>query len=304
MHMNSSNYFDAIIIGGSYAGLSASMALGRSKRQVLIIDDNNPCNRQTPRSHNFITQDGERPADIKMKALRQVLQYDTVTLFEGTAFAAAKNDNGFEVRTASGEQFAAKKLLFATGVTDIMPDIKGFAECWGISVIHCPYCHGYEVKDTPLGIISNGDPAFEFCRMIHHWSKDLVLFTNGKAQISDEHLASIIKHHIPVVEEEIKELHHHDGSLVSVELKNGKHYQLNAVFSRTANRQHCTIPEQLGCELNEQGLLVIDEFQRTNIPGLFAAGDNTTVFRSVIIAAAAGTKAGVSLNKQLIEEEF
>lgn len=296
--------FDAIIIGGSYAGLSAAMTLGRSKRHVLIIDDNNPCNRQTPHSHNFITQDGERPALIKAKALEQVLKYDTVHLQEGIALAGARAGQGFAITTAAGDTFSAEKLVFATGLTDIMPNIKGFAECWGISVLHCPYCHGYEVKDSPLGIISNGEPAFEFCRMIHHWSKDLVLFTNGKASITEEHLAAIGKHHISIVEEEIKELAHNNGYLDTVVLHNGKEYKLRALFYRPSSRQQCNIPEQLGCELNKMGLIAVDNLHHTSVAGVYAAGDNSAMFRSVAIATAAGTMAGAVLNKELIEERF
>lgn len=297
-------HFDTIIIGGSYAGLSAAMTLGRSKRHVLIIDDNNPCNRQTPYSHNFITHDGEKPAVIKAKALEQVLKYDTVRLQEGTALTGAKADKGFEIATAAGDIFSADRLLFATGVTDIMPGIEGLAECWGISVLHCPYCHGYEVKDSPLGIIANGDMAFEYSRMIHHWSKDLVLFTNGRADLTEEQIAILQKHHISVVDDEIKELHHDKGLLKSVIFQNGKKHPLNAIFYRAAIRQHCNIPEQLGCELNKQGLIAIDGFQHTSVAGIYAAGDNSAMFRSVAIATAAGTMAGAILNKELIEERF
>jgi len=150
---------DVIIIGGSYAGLSAAMTLGRSMRKVLIIDSGKPCNRQTPYSHNFITHDGETPAAIAQKAREQVLKYPTVQLVNDTALRASKNENGFEIITASEAAYNTTKIIFATGVLDIMPDIKGFAECWGISILHCPYCHGYEVKDKPLGIIANGDVA-------------------------------------------------------------------------------------------------------------------------------------------------
>lgn len=297
-------HFDTIIIGGSYAGLSAAMALGRSKRHVLIIDDNNPCNRQTPYSHNFITHNGEKPAAIKVKALEQVLKYDTVRLQEGTALTGAKTDKGFEITTAAGDIFSADRLLFATGVTDIMPDIKGLAECWGISVLHCPYCHGYEVKDSPLGIIANGEMAFEYSRMIHHWSKDLVLFTNGKADLTEEQIAILHQHNITIIDDEIKELHQDNGHLNSVIFQNGKKHPLNAIFYRAAIRQHCNIPEQLGCELNKQGLIAIDDFQHTSVAGIYAAGDNSAMFRSVAIATAAGTMAGAILNKELIEERF
>ena len=139
---------DVIIVGGSYSGLAAGMALGRALRQVLIIDSGKPCNRQTPYSHNFITQDGKTPEEIATLARQQVEKYDTVTFFNGLATNGAKTENGFEIQTASGETFSAKKLIFATGIKDIMPDIEGYAECWGISVLHCPYCHGYEVRNV------------------------------------------------------------------------------------------------------------------------------------------------------------
>lgn len=144
--MTDSFKYEVIIIGGSYAGLSAAMALGRALRNVLIIDSGLPCNRQTPYSHNFITQDGEKPNIIAEKAKAQVLKYNTIKFLNDFVVSGKKNENGFVITTKTGEEYISKKLIFATGIKDIMPDIKGFAECWGTSVIHCPYCHGYEVK--------------------------------------------------------------------------------------------------------------------------------------------------------------
>ncbi|MEL6971969.1 MAG: NAD(P)/FAD-dependent oxidoreductase, partial [Bacteroidota bacterium] len=161
--MKSNNGFDVIIVGGSYSGLSAAMALGRSLRNILIIDSGLPCNRQTPHSHNFITQDGEQPAAIAEKAKAQVLNYDTIRFLHGKAISGKKTENGFTITTQKEETFTAKKLVFATGVKDIMPDIGGFSACWGISVIHCPYCHGYEVKNEKTGILANGDNELQKC---------------------------------------------------------------------------------------------------------------------------------------------
>ena len=166
--MTNNNHFDVIIIGGSYSGLSAAMALGRSLRNVLIIDSGLPCNRQTPHSHNFITQDGKQPAVIAGKARTQVLQYNTVRFLNGRAISGKKTENGFTISTQKEEVFTAKKLVFATGVKDIMPDIDGFSACWGISVIHCPYCHGYEVSNEKTGILANGDIAFHYAQLIRN----------------------------------------------------------------------------------------------------------------------------------------
>ncbi len=150
--MTNTNNFDVIIIGGSYSGLSAALALGRSLRHVLIIDSGKPCNEQTPHSHNFLTHDGETPRSIASKAKEEVSKYETVHFHSGLAVRGEKTDSGFEITTEAGESFTAKKLIFATGVRDIMPEIDGISECWGISVIHCPYCHGYEVRGEKTGL--------------------------------------------------------------------------------------------------------------------------------------------------------
>jgi thioredoxin reductase len=302
--MINSNQFDVIIVGGSYAGLSAAMALGRSLRNVLILDSGKPCNRQTPHSHNFITQDGETPASIAEKAKAQVLQYDTVKFYNGLATTASKTKDGFEVRTANDDCFFSKKLLFTSGVRDVMPAIQGFAECWGISALHCPYCHGYEVKQEPIAVIGNGDMGFEFSRLISNWTKKLVLLTNGKSILTEEQTRKLKSNNINIIEAGIVAFEHENGYLQNVILQDQSKEPVTAVFSKVGFDQHCAIPQQLGCELTDQGFIKIDDFQRTTVPGIFAAGDNTTMFRTVSMAVAAGTKAGAMLNKELVDESF
>lgn len=155
-----SKKFDVIIIGGSYSGLAAAMALGRALKQVLVINSGEPCNAQTPYSHNFLTRDGSTPAGIYTVGKLQAEKYETVQFLNGFASNGKKTDKGFEIMMQTGETFQALKLIFATGIKDLMPAIEGFSECWGISAIHCPYCHGYEVRGTRTGILSNGDHAF------------------------------------------------------------------------------------------------------------------------------------------------
>ena len=302
--MENSKRFDVIIIGGSYAGLSAAMTLGRSLKKVLIIDSGKPCNRQTPHSHNFITQDGLPPKQIADAAKDQVLKYNTVIFHEDIAIGAVKAENDFIISTQSGESFAATKLLFATGISDQMLDITGFAECWGISVLHCPYCHGYEVKHKPIGVIANGELGFEFSRLIHNWSKNLVLLTNGQSTLTQEQTKRIKQHNIGIIEKEITEIEHNQGYITNVVFKDGSKQKLSAVFAKIGFKQHSTLPEELGCSINEQGFIGVDDFQRTTIPGIYAAGDNTTMFRAVSAATAAGTKAGAMINKELIEEVY
>lgn len=296
--------FDVIIIGGSYAGLSAGMALGRSLRNVLVIDSGSPCNNQTPYSHNLITHDGDTPASIALQAKRQVLQYKTISFRNSLVTAAAKKGDEFVVTTWDGDSFTAKKLLFTTGVIDVMPDIHGFAECWGISVLHCPYCHGFEVKSLPTGILGNGEGAFEYAKLISNWTADLTIFTNGEPLFTEDQLAAFGKHSIKIDQKLIVAVRHYNGMLDAVEFIDGSLQSISAIYHKAALKQHCTLPEELGCELNEHGFIQIDNMQQTTVPGVFAAGDNTTMFRSLAIAIADGSKAGAIINKQLVDDAF
>jgi thioredoxin reductase len=296
--------YDVIIVGGSYAGLSGAMALGRSLRKVLIIDGGEPCNRQTPHSHNFITHDGKAPKEIAMLAKEQVLKYDTVSFLEGKVVTAGKAEAGFEVKTAAGESFSARKLLFATGIKDQMPEIDGFAACWGITAIHCPYCHGYEVRHERTGIMANGDMGYEFCKLISNWTKDLTLFTNGKSTLTPEQNEKLAKHNISIVEKEITAFEHTNGHLNQVRFKDGSTLSMKAVYSKLPFVLHCDIPVQLGCALSEHGLLVVDPFYKTTVPGIYAAGDATFMMRSVAMATYSGNFAGAMINKELVDETF
>ena len=302
--MKDKNQFDVIIIGGSYAGLATAMALGRALRNVLIIDSGKPCNRQTPHSHNFLTQDGKAPKEILTLAKQQVVAYDTVTFFDGIATKGLKTSNGFEIQTETGDKFSATKLVFATGIKDIMPEIAGFSECWGISVLHCPYCHGYEVKNEITGILGNGEYGFEFSKLISNWTKKLTLFTNGTSTLTDEQKRQLEKHSIEIVEKEIKELEHQNGQLKSIIFRDGSKQIVKAIYTKLPFEQNCTIAKQLGCELTEDGYIKIDATQTTTTKDVFACGDNATRLRTVANAVAMGTFTGMMVNKELIEERF
>ena len=302
--MENKQHFEVIIMGGSYAGLSAGLALGRALRKVLIIDGGKPCNLPTPYSHNFLTQDGKTPHEISAIAKEQVARYETVQFLDTLAVSGSKIAGGFAIETQTGDIFTAKKIIFATGIRDMMPAIEGFAACWGVSILHCPYCHGYEVRNEKTGIIGNGDYGFEFSKFIHHWTKDLVLFTQGAATLTQEQTQKLAEHHIPIIEKDIERLEHHNGYVESVVFRDGSVYPLKAIYTKVPFEQSTPIPVSLGCNLTEQGYLQIDAFQRTNVEGVFACGDNTTPLRSVANAVAMGTLAGTMANKALIDEDF
>jgi thioredoxin reductase len=302
--MNNDNIFDVIIAGGSYAGLAAGMALGRSLRKVLIIDSGMPCNRQTPYSHNFLTQDGQPPHEIAAIAKQQVAQYNTVTFLNGLVTHGTKSGDGFEIAVVTGERFAARKLIFATGVKDLMPAIEGFAACWGISVLHCPYCHGYEARGETTGILANGDIGFEQAVHISNWTKDLTLYTNGPSALTTEQTAQLYKHSIRIVEKQVEKLEHTGGHIQRIVFVDGTKHALKAVYTRVDFVQRCPVPQQLGCTLTAEGFIQTDAMMATTVKGIFACGDNITRMRTVAGAVAAGTFTGVAVNRELILEDF
>lgn len=295
---------DVIILGGSYSGLAAGMALGRALKKVLIIDNGKPCNRQTPYSHNFITHDGDTPGEIAALANLQVKNYDTVKFFDGFAISGIKNENGFEIQVASGEIFSARKIIFATGIRDIMPHIDGFKACWGISVLHCPYCHGYEVRHQATGILGNGEFGFDLARLISNWTNDLTLFTNGTSTLTVNQTAKLEERRIKIIENEIEKFEHDHGYLQKIIFNDGTTSTIKTIYAPISFEQNCRIPESLGCELSSDGYFKIDPFQETTVKGAFACGDNVTRMRTVANAVALGTSVGIIVSKRIILEEF
>lgn len=294
---------DVIIIGGSYAGLSAAMALGRALRHVVILDAGEPANRQTPHSHNFLTHEGTPPAAIADIARQQVLAYPTITFKNDKVVGAEQTDGGFEVATQSGQQYQTRKLLLATGVVDQLPAIDGLADCWGISALHCPYCHGYEVAGQRIGILANGDMAVEMVRLIQQWSKQLTLFTIGPATLTPEQRDQLTRLNVPIVEPTVQQMVHQKGYVQHL-LVDGTTYPLDALFVRPTVANSNPLADQLGCVSNAMNLIEANEFGQTNVVGVYAAGDNSTMMRAVSAAVANGTKAGAFLNRELTENDL
>ncbi len=302
--MKTHPHFDTIIIGGSYSGLAGAMALGRALKKVLIIDSGKPCNQQTPHSHNFLTNDGKTPAEIAAIAKAQVEKYETVQFFSGVAIKGTKTRNGFEIEVASGETFQAGKLIFATGIRDMLPAIDGLTACWGISALHCPFCHGYEVKNESTGILGNGKDGYELASLIANWTNDLTLFTNGPSTLTAVQTAKLAEHQIKIKETPIEKLEHNSGYIQQIVFKDSSRSQVKVVYIRSPFRQVSQFPETLGCTLTDEGYIQVDAFQATSVPGIYACGDNTTKTRTVANAVAQGTTAGMTASKQLITEQF
>ncbi|MCB0643080.1 MAG: NAD(P)/FAD-dependent oxidoreductase [Phaeodactylibacter sp.] len=298
------NEFEVVIIGGSYAGLSAAMTLGRSLRNTLIIDAGEPCNRQTPHSHNFLTQDGSTPAAISEIARAQVSKYDSIRFYEGLALSGRKIQGGFEITTSNKATYKAKKLVLATGIKDLMPDIKGFAECWGISVVHCPYCHGYEIRDKKTAIIAAGNSAFHLASLVNNLTKAITIITSEKQGFDDKQLQRLEQHGIKIIEQEISELVHQNGYLEKLIFKDGSEEPFECAYASLPFEQNSTIPNELGCAMTENGHVEVNFMQKTTVAGIFACGDNCSPMRSVATAVYSGNITGAMINHELTEESF
>ncbi len=297
--------FEVIIIGGSYAGLSTAMALGRSLRKTLVIDAGKPCNRQTPHSHNFLTRDGSTPKEISDIATSQVEKYEHVSFYEGLAVSAQKTEEGFEIICSDQTVFKANKLVLATGIKDLLPDIKGFSECWGISVVHCPYCHGYEIRNKKTAIIvNNGDKAVHLASLVNNLTKDISILMKDKRELEDQQVQKLEKHNIKIIENEISEIKHKKGQLEKIIFEDGSEELFDCAYAALPFEQSSDIPKELGCKFTEQGHIDVNFMQKTSVDGIFACGDNSSMMRSVATAVYGGNITGAIVNNELTQENF
>lgn len=293
--------FDFIIIGGSYAGLSAAMTLGRARCRVLVLDASQPRNRTTPHAHNLLLHDGDAPADLAARARQQVAAYPTVQLLDARATAAKKLPDGtFQVSTAAQGTFTAPTLLLATGLRDELPPLPGFAECWGTSIIHCPYCHGYEVADQATGLWLNGEMVGHMVAMLLNWTRELTVFTNGPATFGADVRALLAQHGIGLEETPVVALRHTGPQLHSLDLASGRTVPLRVLYAGLPRSQASDLPAQLGCELDEQNLLRVDALNQTTVPGVYAIGDNCGLGHQLAIAIGMGNRVGAELSRRLI----
>ena len=301
--MEENNAFEVLIIGGSYAGLSAALTLGRSRRKTIIIDSGEPCNSASPKAHNLLTHDGSSPAEITAIGKAQVLMYPSIEFKTGKATQINRALQKFEVVLESGEKYLAKKIVLATGIRDQFPAIDGFAECWGKTVIHCPYCHGFELKDRPTAIFANGEIALNFAKLVYNLTKDITILTNGKKMFSASTLNKFKERNIRLIEARVARIIEKNGAIEALLFEDGSSIKVAAMYAGLSIKQHSDIPEKIGCEMDDQGLIKVDSAQQTSIKGIFACGDNSAM-RSLSVAIKTGMIAGGFINSELCEENF
>lgn len=293
--------FDAVIVGGSFAGLSAALYLGRARRSVLVLDTGAPRNRFADASHGFFAQDGSDPK-VMLDIMRgQVAAYPTVQFLGLKALDATRNGDGFRVILENGEAVTGAKLLLAFGVSDILPDVPGLAERWGRSVIHCPYCHAYEFSGAPLGVLNLSPMSGHQAALIPEWGPT-TFFLNG-GPIEPDVAAKLNAWSVTIEPEPVDRLVGEGTSLSAIRLRNGVAIPIEALFVGPPNRFNSDIAERLGCAVEGGPLgsmVVVDEMKATNVAGVFAAGDITRMAHTVTFACADGVMAALAIHRSLV----
>lgn len=298
------DYFDVIVVGGSFAGLSAAMHLARARRRLLLLDSGKPRNRFANASHGFLGQDGVPPATIMRVGLTQLSNYPAVHFVHAEALSARTADADFVLGLSDGTEVGARKLILATGVTDDLP-LASMIPRWGVSVLHCPYCHGYEVRDRRIAAIATGPAAVHQAMLLPDWGPT-TLYTQGLFEFSDEEAQALAARKVRVERTPVVELLGDCPAVSALRLADGREFPAEAVFTAPRTRMTSPLAEQLGCAFAE-GMtgqyIQVDPTQLTSLPGVFAAGDAATQMYNATLASAAGVLAGVSAHRALVLEE-
>ncbi|ANA82397.1 NAD(P)/FAD-dependent oxidoreductase [Paenibacillus glucanolyticus] len=296
--------YDAVIIGGGPAGLSAALVLGRARKQVVVIDEGRPRNKVTRETHGFLTRDGISPSEFRRIAKEQISVYPSIRFVEDTAAAVTGVDGDFQITTGQGTIYRSKKLLFAVGKKDSPLDINGLADVYGKSAFVCPYCDGWELRDQPLVVISNGAGAFHFAKLIAGWSERYTICTNGPDEWTEEQREELKQHNIPVFNAPIESIESSDGMVEQVVLEDGTRIPCTGIFFAPKLVSGSDLPASIGCEFNEAGSIVVDAYGKTSVPGVYSAGDAATEMYQAIAAASSGSIAAAGLNGELLAERW
>jgi thioredoxin reductase len=298
--------YDCAIIGGGPAGLNAALILGRARRNVILIDSNKPRNAVTQESHGFITRDGIKPNEFRQIAHKEIGRYPSVKYKEREITSVIKDKPSFELVTSEGERYQSKTIIISTGLKDVLPSIDNIYDYYGKSLFHCPYCDGWELRDKPLVVIIGEEvQGFHFIQTIYNWSKDLIVCTNGNTFKNSVQKELLLNKGIKIIENKIERFVGGNGQMQQIVFENGESILRNGGFVMPQLIQASDFAKQLGCECNSLGGIAIDPFGRTNIQGVYAAGDASVISPAqIVIAAAEGLRAAAGVNMDLTQKEF
>jgi len=291
--------YDAIIIGGGFAGVSAALQLARARRKVLLLDAGAGRNRNAEAAHGFFGHDGKPPAELRREARAQLRAYPTVRLLDEIAIAARRRHDGFEIVVGNGAIEKASRVILATGVRDALPDLPGLRERWGRTVVHCPYCHGYELATGPLGVLATSEMSAHQAVMVSDWGPVTYFGAAPEAELA----AHFARRGVAIETSPVVEVLGSAPALDGVRLEDGRVVPLAALFVGPRTSMATPIVQQLGCALDEGPMgpvIRVDEFRQTTVPGVFAAGDAAASFGNAVLAAAAGTMAAFGAHRSLV----
>lgn len=296
------NKVDVAIIGGGPAGLSAGLMLGRARKQTFVIDEGHPRNAVTREAHGFLTRDGISPKEFRRIAKEQLLVYPSVSQLEDTVVSITGEDGHFLLETATRIKIASKKLLFAVGMKDQKLGIPGLAEVYGKSAFVCPYCDGWELRDAPLVVISRGAALMHFAPLLSGWTNQFVVCTNGPDELSEAERDDLRNHHIRLFDTPIRAIVSSKGRVNHVALEDGTEIPCTGIFFKPDLVLGTDLPQTLGCRISDTGVIAVDEAGRSSVPGVYAAGDLSSLIHQSITAAASGAIAAAAINGELNQE--
>jgi thioredoxin reductase len=272
--------------------------LGRCRRHVLLCDTGQPRNIRSRELHGYLSRDGIAPVEL-LRIGREELGKYGIELRQVAVASVARRGDRFDVGLADGQQLEARVVLLATGVHDHPPDIPGLAECYGISVHHCPYCDGWEHRDKTIGVIGHGTSPAALALSLRSWSHHVVACTHGRIRIQPNQRKQLAAHGIPLFTNPIALIEHQDGYVRAIAFADGQRVPCDAIFFSAPQSQQCELADQLGCEFTSKGTVKTDHLGNTCVEGIYVVGDASRDVQFVIVAAAEGAKAGVAINKAL-----
>lgn len=301
--------WDCVIVGGGATGLSAGLMLGRARRKTLLVDAGQQSNLSAHGIGGLLGFDGQPPAELYAAGHAELAAYPNVEVRDGDVVTGARDGDLFVLTLGDGSQVRARKVLLATGMEYERPALPGLAELWGRSVFHCPFCHGWEVRDLPLAVLASPERGVHSALLLRGWSDDIVLLTDGSAGLDVHGRELLAGADIVVDERPVAELDHVDGELAAVVFTDGSSLPRRGLLVATTLHQRSTLAEQLGVAAAEPGPLAadavrVDPLCRTSIPGVFAAGDLGAQMAQVAFAVSSGSMAGVAVMQSLMAEDF
>jgi thioredoxin reductase len=297
--VNTADNYDVVIIGGGAAGLSAALLLGRARRRVAVVDAGQPRNRRAEHIHGYLTRDGVPPAKFLELAREEVQTYG-VELIDATAEEVYPDRR---VCLEDGRILAARQVILASGLKDVLPDVEGAEARWGKDLFQCPYCHGWEFQDQALAVLGTGESSVQQTLLVRQFSSDVTLFTHEMEVLDDESVASLSSRGVKVIEGRVQGLVAGPETLTGVRLEDGELHPCDALFYEPGATVDTSIVQIRDCQTSENGCVSTDESGRTGVEGVWAVGNAADPAAQVIVAAGDAYRLAVAVNAELIEDD-